>query len=443
MATAAAAARPVFRPLSSVDGITMPLPAHLQQLEQAFHGLETAAAFLLARGRPAVYPRLRRAAEAACGRTVDWAALERAAAIFTDGYRFVPCIVAAEDGSGCRVDAVAVEMTEHRPVAAAAGASAAEEGERVASAAPAAKFRPWGETLVKRRLEFHRRLRQRVKEAHNDFLLSRKMEVAPQGAQLTAWHPEFDLSLVPEVPRSFVPRGRLTQPPTTTPSSAIIAVAPVAVAAEPASVELVSSTTPPLPASEVAKDSTTHEAPAELSASENAVASGAQGCESPSTCPSTPAAPQKPLSRAAALLQRIRDKEKKAAEEAMYKPKYDAATIRRRAMISRLVQVGMGVMSVFSTRKKTVLPLQDVGEYVQTAVRSPISHDESCDHVRLLAEVCPEWCTIEATSAGPVVRIDPGVVKLPTLKARVQQLLFTPSTPAVPTHHAAPTSTAA
>jgi hypothetical protein len=53
---------------------------------------------------------------------------------------------------------------------------------------------------------------------------------------------------------------------------------------------------------------------------------------------------------------------------------------------------------------------------------------EACDHVRLLAEVCPDWCKLIDLIAGTVVRVEPDVIKLPNLKARVAKLMEEPYT---------------
>ncbi|KAI9328240.1 hypothetical protein DFJ73DRAFT_861979, partial [Zopfochytrium polystomum] len=218
--------------------------------------------------------------------------------------------------------------------------------------------------LVRRREEFRRRLVARVKAAHKAFLLSRGiLHKDNSDCILAKWHPDFDLATVPDIPRRKIPRGPVA--PFTNKAKDV--PPKFSVASDSKNVDC--NENAENPTISVAAEGPTIAADAKTANINSDSTSSKQD-------PTKPDAPplEKPLSRAAAILQRIRDKEKAAAESQMYKPRYDAATIKRRAMLSRIYQVGLGLTCLFSSRKKSVLPLQDVGDYIQTAVSTPLSH---------------------------------------------------------------------
>ncbi|KAI9344499.1 hypothetical protein DFJ73DRAFT_840076 [Zopfochytrium polystomum] len=102
---------------------------------------------------------------------------------------------------------------------------------------------------------------------------------------------------------------------------------------------------------------------------------------------------------------------------------YDAATTKRLTMLSQLRTVALGLTSLLSPTEKRGLSLRAAGQHAQTvfSTRPPLA--EACDYVRLLAEICPEWCYL--VEGGNWVRFNaqPGRGPLPTLEKRVADLL--------------------
>ncbi|KAJ3191691.1 replication licensing factor Cdt1, partial [Entophlyctis luteolus] len=128
---------------------------------------------------------------------------------------------------------------------------------------------------------------------------------------------------------------------------------------------------------------------------------GSKNCEkTPDEILESPVKPQ--MSRAAALLERIRAREK-AKEDAHNSLKLSPSELKHRAMIGRLVEVARGIMCFFNQKGKTALPMKEVCEYVVTSVRSSVSYEEAREHIVLLAQIMPDLCKVSKLSIGTVV----------------------------------------
>ncbi|KAJ3204093.1 replication licensing factor Cdt1 [Dinochytrium kinnereticum] len=380
----------------------LPLPPSHALLEKFFTSLEFTISFLNNKNLSAVFERLRKPVENMAKRSFGREQLERILAVMPDGYRVEACRSLGEDGGGVLVDSVCLTMRRLE--------GGGEE-----------EYRPFGEELLKRRVEFRRRLVERVKVEHSKFLKTLPHKVKDDPEALTAWHSDFNLDAVPEVERVPLPKPRR---PVSRLEAAIHRAREAKSMASGGPVDgkekgdgggrvfddggveiekerregtmkevvendVVGTETQNLPGEEVKEVKVKKPDDVE---------------------PMEPL--KKPLSRAAALIERIRLKEQKRKETEIYQPKLNSEEVRRMAMLSRLPHLGQAVAM-------KAMPLKEVGDHVVTAAKNPLSHAEACDHVRLLAEVCPDWCQVIKLTAGAVVRIEQVPARVQTLRERV------------------------
>ncbi|KAJ3415063.1 replication licensing factor Cdt1 [Chytridiales sp. JEL 0842] len=375
-----------YQPLVT-PGTNLPLPDSYNLLEQMFHALEYTLSFMRGRDQAAIFYKLKKPVENMCKRNFSMEHLAKIRTVYPEAYKYTAMKEIVDDK---RVDSVRLEMHD------------VLDNKNEVENDDAQFFKPWGDQLRQRREEFHKRLVDLVKTEHKKFLSTLPYQVSEDDSYLRTWHPRFDLTTVPDITPTPLPTiGLPTQKKVLTASTPSTPKQPTATpnVLTPSSVSnSTPNSTPKTPAAKESKES-----------------------------PSSDSTPTKAPSRAAALLARIREKEKKKVEETMFRSPHNAAVLKKKAMLCRLLEVGQAVIYFFKSSQKNVLPIKEVGQYVITAARNPLSHTEACDHVRLLAEVCPEWCKLVDLIAGTFVRVEPNTVKIPTLKSRIATLMEDPS----------------
>ncbi|KAJ3279414.1 hypothetical protein HDU79_000638, partial [Rhizoclosmatium sp. JEL0117] len=128
----------------------------------------------------------------------------------------------------------------------------------------------------------------------------------------------------------------------------------------------------------------------------------------PTQTPSTPtSAPQTPaLSKLAALKARLREKERLRAESAPTTRVLTPDQQSRLLILSHTTDTLRALLSYFSARGKTTLPMKEVVEYVCTGSRNFMSYETGRECVLMVAEVCPDWCTVVKVGSAWVVKFD-------------------------------------
>ncbi|KAJ3331710.1 hypothetical protein HDU76_002428 [Blyttiomyces sp. JEL0837] len=365
----------------SANGANLPLPASYALLDKFFHALEFSVSFLRGRDQPAVFHKFRRPVENMSGRTFTIDHLEQIRSVFPEAYRYEACRTRL-DGTegGCRenaeagdwVDSVRLEMVDYlkeKKMMEESGKEKDKEGNGNASENYDVKegvgkvYQPWGDELVKRRLVFRERLVERVKKEHSKFLESISFQTRDEvTSELRAWHPKFDLEGVPEVERTPMPqverrKSMVLEAKTVDSELKVGDKLKIVSSAAGEANGMDGSVTGK---SEVGNDiekakkcdelvglasgscetdgevkgpgtskETTEDHNADVVKAQVATAAEEAAVETS----------KKPLSRAAALLARIRDKERRNEQELMYKPKHTPEEIRKRAMMSRMEEV--------------------------------------------------------------------------------------------------------
>ncbi|KAJ3022781.1 replication licensing factor Cdt1 [Thoreauomyces humboldtii] len=404
-------------------GKKLDLPFNYQILEKMFHGLEYTVMFMQGRGQRCIYHKIRKAVENMCNRNFELRHLAQIRTVYPEAYSYASVLTVEQ---GVRIASVCIDMPlVTAPLGDAAGKSAnlsdgpmspsVIHGGTLAgpaiSAVDSVGMQKSANVASKqsgdRKSEFHRRLETRVREAHNAFLATMPNPPArhdEEEAQLRAWHPNFDLSTVPDIEPAAMPEMKEAVIPDFRNSKAKIT------GDEPSTPLPFSVGTPPVRPSEP---------PTHLPATPT-------GPEDLGP-PVMPRPPSKPKSRSAALLERIREKERKKAAAVMYTPQLSATAIRRNAMLSRLGDLAQAMSFLYASKQRTVLDLPHVAQSMSNSLSCSLSVGEARDHVTLLAEVAPEWCTItHLGSTGTHVKIDRSI-PVAVIKEKVRTMLTEPA----------------
>ncbi|POI23282.1 hypothetical protein CIB84_012971, partial [Bambusicola thoracicus] len=204
--------------------------------------------------------------------------------------------------------------------------------------------------LLERRKEFHRSLVNIVKQHHAAFLaaLSPPMEVPED--KLTRWHPRFNVDGVPDISPAELP-----QPP------------------------------------QEDRISTAQE-----------VLSAARGTMSTKVSREHPAAvPQQP-----SRWVRIRAKEARRLQALMTR---EMGQEERLAMLGRLPAMARILRGVFVAEKKPALPMELACARMADSFPTQMAAGEMEKHLRLLAELLPDWVTIHALRTDTYMKLDKNV----------------------------------
>ncbi|KND00717.1 uncharacterized protein SPPG_03834 [Spizellomyces punctatus DAOM BR117] len=409
------------------------LPSKYELLEKMFHGLEYTIMFMKGRDQPCVYHKIRKAVENMCHRNFELRNLAQIRAVYPEAYRYKA--VQTVD-RGVKVASVCIDIPdENEEIASQAAPGSAGDspsiirgGTLVAPSASAVdsvamrnKAAGASRSMGERRNEFHKRLLERVHIEHEKFLgtLPYTMNAAKEG-ELRAWHPQFNLGAVPDITPAEMPELKEETPDFRT------VARKRANEASKASHDATSPAQGDIPP-ENHSPKKSEEGKEHVSMSKDGSA-GRQDQASPlplipaDPLPATSGPPTKPKSRAAALLERIREKERKKMESEMYSKKLTPEEIRKKAMLSRLGDLAQALNFLYVSAGKNVMSLSDVTSHLATSLRSALSEAESREHVGLLADVAPEWCKLSILDIGTFVKIDRGM-ELAKVKERVQEAL--------------------
>ncbi|TPX64196.1 hypothetical protein SpCBS45565_g06068 [Spizellomyces sp. 'palustris'] len=409
------------------------LPSKYELLEKMFHGLEYTIMFMKGRDQPCVYHKIRKAVENMCHRNFELRNLAQIRAVYPEAYRYKA--VQTVD-RGVKVTSVCIDVPDDNEEIAsqAAPASAGDSpsiirgGTLVAPSASAVdslamrdKAAGASRSMGERRNEFHKRLLERVQIEHEKFLRTLPYTInAAQEGELRAWHPQFDIGAVPDITPAEMPELKEE-----TPDFRIVARKRANEASQ-TSHHATSPSKGSIPAENHAPIYS--EEGKELVSMSNDGSAGRQ--DQASLAPVTPTdplpamagPPTKPKSRAAALLERIREKERKKLELEMYSKKLTPEEIKKKAMLSRLGDLAQALNFLYVSAGKNVMSLSEVTSHLATSLRSALSEVESREHVKLLADVAPEWCKLSILDIGTFVKIDRGM-ELNRVKERVQEAL--------------------
>uniref|UniRef100_A0A3P9NPK2 Chromatin licensing and DNA replication factor 1 n=1 Tax=Poecilia reticulata TaxID=8081 RepID=A0A3P9NPK2_POERE len=224
--------------------------------------------------------------------------------------------------------------------------------------------------LLERRRVFHHNLISVVKQHHKAFLSSLVPPVSVPEDELTRWHPRFNVDTVPAIQVGLLP-----PPPHTEKVSTAREV-------------LEKARSLIMPKMEKALVSLTRNA-------DDADGTKPVGSQNPAVAqPPVPAADPVPSSLrgvSQSLLDRIRAKEAQKLQAAMTR---NPAQEERLLMLTRLGELARILRNVFVAEKKASLVMEVACSRMVASYRSALSLGAMEKHIRLLAEVAPDWLSI-------------------------------------------------
>ncbi|RLV92418.1 hypothetical protein DV515_00013797 [Chloebia gouldiae] len=228
--------------------------------------------------------------------------------------------------------------------------------------------------LLERRREFHRNLVNIVREHHKAFLAALSPPMVVPEEKLTRWHPRFNVDEVPDISPAELPRPPHEDRLSTAQEVLSAARGMLSPKMEKALANLALRTT-------------------EASAGEPAL--------SKSPAPASTSSALRGVSQG--LLERVRAKE--AARLAALLTR-DARQEERAARLARLPAMARVLRSVFVAEKKPALGMELLCARLADSCPELVAPGEMEKHVRLFAELLPDWVGIHTLRTDTYVKLD-------------------------------------
>ncbi|NXJ84463.1 CDT1 factor, partial [Trogon melanurus] len=230
--------------------------------------------------------------------------------------------------------------------------------------------------LLERRKEFHRNLVNIVKQHHKAFLAALSPPMVVPEEKLTRWHPRFNVDEVPDISPAELPQPPHEDRLTTAQEVLSTARGMLTPKMEKALANLALRT-------------------AETGAGEPVVS------KAPS--PASTSSALKGVSQA--LLERIRAKEAQKLQALMTR---DARQEERLAMLGRLPAMARVLRNVFVAEKKQALTMEVTCARMAESYDAHMAPGEMEKHLRLFAELLPDWVGIHSIRTDTYVKLDKG-----------------------------------
>ncbi|XP_055991562.1 DNA replication factor Cdt1 [Sorex fumeus] len=349
------------------------LPYKYQVLAEMFRSVDTIVGMLHSRAETATFAKVQRGVQDVLSKRFEEHNLGQIKTVYPAGYHFrqergVPTF---RDGVKKSTYQLTIEPLLEP-----------EEG----AAAP----RLTASRLLQRRQLFSRNLVQRVREHHRAFLASLDPPMVVPEEQLTCWHPRFDVDGVPDIEPAELPQPPQAEKPATAQEVLARACSLLSPRMERALTALAQRT--------AQADSP---APPSL--------------PPPASPPTTPTAlkgvPQ-------ALLERVRAKE---AQRQLAQMTRSPEQEQRLGRLERLPEMARLLRSVFVAERKPALAMDVACARMVGSYRSAMSPEEMERHLRLLAELLPDWLSLHRVRSDTYVRVDKAA-DLAGLAARLERL---------------------
>ncbi|XP_041882960.1 DNA replication factor Cdt1 [Corvus kubaryi] len=228
--------------------------------------------------------------------------------------------------------------------------------------------------LLERRREFHRSLVNIVREHHRAFLAALSPPMVVPEEKLTRWHPRFNVDEVPDISPAELPRAPQEDRLSTAQEVLSTARGMLSPKMEKALANLALRT-----AGAGAGEPALSKAPAPASTS-SALRGVSQG-----------------------LLDRIRAKEARRLQALLTR---DARQEERAALLARLPAMARVLRSVFVAEKKPALSMELLCARLADSCPELVAPGEMEKHVRLFAELLPDWVGVHALRTDTYVKLD-------------------------------------
>uniref|UniRef100_A0A3Q2DSY1 Chromatin licensing and DNA replication factor 1 n=1 Tax=Cyprinodon variegatus TaxID=28743 RepID=A0A3Q2DSY1_CYPVA len=329
------------------------LPYHYKILAEMFRNMDTVVAMLYNRSETATFTKIKQGVQDMMHKRFEESHVGQIKTVFPEAYEFkqeknVPTFNSnISKGSYQLTVEPLLHQNEARPALSAA-------------------------RLLERRQIFHQNLVSIVKQHHKVFLSSLVPAVSVPEDKLTRWHPRFNVDAVAAITASSLPQAPRSEKVST---------------AQEVLEKARSLITPKM---EKALVSVARKA-------EEKNGEGTKpGCTQNPTVPATPASAPAQVPSALkgvsqSLLDRIRAKEVQKLQAAMTR---NPAQEERLLMMSRLGELARILRNVFVSEKKAALTMEVACNRMVASYRSALSPGDMEKHVRLLAEVAPDWLSV-------------------------------------------------
>ncbi|KAM9182720.1 DNA replication factor Cdt1 [Mergus octosetaceus] len=228
--------------------------------------------------------------------------------------------------------------------------------------------------LLERRREFNRSLVNIVKQHHAAFLAGLTPPMVVPEDKLTRWHPRFNVDEVPDISPAELPRPPQEERITTAQELLSTARGMMIPKMEKALANLALRT-------------------AEAGAGEPVVS------KAPS--PASTSSALKGVSQE--LLERIRAKEARKLQALMTR---DPGQEERLALLGRLPAMARVLRNIFVAEKKPALPLEVACARMAESFPTQMTAGEMEKHLRLFAELLPDWVGIHAIRTDTYIKLD-------------------------------------
>ncbi|XP_014729906.1 PREDICTED: DNA replication factor Cdt1 [Sturnus vulgaris] len=228
--------------------------------------------------------------------------------------------------------------------------------------------------LLERRREFHRNLVNIVREHHKAFLAALSPPMVVPEEELTRWHPRFNVDEVPDVSPAELPRPPQEDRLSTAQEVLSTARGMLSPKMEKALANLALRT------------------------------AGADAGEPALAKPPTPASTSSALKGVSQeLLDRVRAKEARRVRALLTR---DARQEERAARLARLPAMARVLRGVFVAEKKPALSMELLCARLADSCPELVAPGEMEKHVRLLAELLPDWVGVHTLRTDTYVKLD-------------------------------------
>ncbi|NXB37814.1 CDT1 factor, partial [Eulacestoma nigropectus] len=228
--------------------------------------------------------------------------------------------------------------------------------------------------LLERRREFHRNLVNIVREHHRAFLAALSPPMVVPEEKLTRWHPRFNVDGVPDISPAELPQAPQEDRLSTAQEVLSTARGMLSPKMEKALANLALRT-----AGAGAGEPALSKAPAPAGTS-SALRGVSQG-----------------------LLDRVRAKEARRLQALLTR---DARQEERAALLARLPAMARVLRSVFVAEKKPALSMELLCARLADSCPELVAPGEMEKHVRLFAELLPDWVGVHALRTDTYVKLD-------------------------------------
>ncbi|XP_015495405.1 DNA replication factor Cdt1 [Parus major] len=228
--------------------------------------------------------------------------------------------------------------------------------------------------LLERRREFHRNLVNIVREHHKAFLAALSPPMVVPEEKLTRWHPRFNVDEVPAISPAELPR--------------------------PPQEDRLSTAQEVLSTAQGMLSPKMEKALANL-ALRTAGAGAGEPTLSKSPAPASTSSALKGVSQG--LLDRIRAKEARRLQALLTR---DVRQEERAARLARLPAMARVLRGVFVAEKKPALSMELLCARLADSCPELVAPGEMEKHVRLLAELLPDWVGVHALRTDTYVKLD-------------------------------------